>query len=175
MGTELESVFLNGTVGSGKSTTGEALHQLLAGDEIGNAVIDLDELRRSWPVPANDRFNHEMELRNLSAVAANYRGAGVRRFILAGVLEDPAEVSRYVAALGAGKLTVVRLNPPIDVVQAWLRNRHEVGSAELRWHLHRSVELNQILDKASLDHHVLAPGTGSPRDMALSVRALLDW
>ena len=46
---DLESVFLNGTVGAGKTTTGEALHWLLAADGISNAVIDLDELRRSWP------------------------------------------------------------------------------------------------------------------------------
>ena len=38
---DLESVFLNGTVGAGKTTTGEALHWLLADDGISNAVIDL--------------------------------------------------------------------------------------------------------------------------------------
>ena len=69
MATDLESVFLNGTVGAGKTTTGEA-------------------------------------------VAGNYRDIGVRRFILAGVLEQSTEVERYRAALGGGKLTVIRLAKP---------------------------------------------------------------
>ncbi|MCZ2402704.1 adenylyl-sulfate kinase [Paenarthrobacter sp. Z7-10] len=175
MGNHLQSVFLNGTVGSGKSATAEALHQLLIDDGISNAVIDLDELRRSWPVPAADRFNHELELRNLQAVAKNYREVGVRRFILAGVLEEPAEVGRYVAALSGGELTVVRLDPPITTIQDRLRNRHEAGSAELSWHLHRSVELNRILDAARLDTYVVPVGEGGPQDVAFSVRALLGW
>src|SRR4051794_6816512 len=103
MSMELESVFFNGTVGAGKTTTGETLHRLLADDGIGNAMIDLDQLRRSWPAPPGDRFNHELELKNLRSVAANYRDAGVRRFILAGVIEDPAEVERYRGALGGGR------------------------------------------------------------------------
>ncbi|WP_148667455.1 ATP-binding protein [Arthrobacter sp. Hiyo1] len=42
MAMDLESVFLNGTVGAGKTSTGEALHWLLADDGISNAVIDLE-------------------------------------------------------------------------------------------------------------------------------------
>lgn len=175
MATHLESVFLNGTVGAGKTTTGEALHQLLVSNGVSNAVIDLDELRRSWPAPSTDRFNHELELRNLQAVAANYREVGVRRFILAGVLEDPAEVGRYLAALGGGKLTSVRLDPSMAAVEARLRNRHEPDSAELSWHLLRSVELTQILNEACLDDHVVTVSNESPTEVARSVRALLGW
>jgi len=159
----LESVFLNGTVGSGKTTTGETLHRLLADDGISNAVIDLDELRRSWPVPPTDRFDHELELRNLQSVAGNYREVGVRRFILAGVLEDQAEVDRYRAALGGGKPTVIRLDASIEAIQERLRNRHEPDSPELSWHLHRSVELNEILTEARLEAHVVAIGRRGPK------------
>ncbi len=170
-----ESVFLNGTVGAGKTSTGEALHSLLAADGINNAVIDLDGFRRSWPAPPGDRFNHELELRNLRAVAGNYRDAGVRRFILAGVLEQPAEVDRYRAALGGGKLTVIRLKAPIDIVQERLRNRHEPKSLELAWHLDRSVELDEILSNVRLDTHVVTTERQSPNLVAQAVRALVGW
>lgn len=172
---DLESVFLNGTVGAGKTTTGENLHRLLADGGISNAMIDLDQLRRSWPAPPGDRFNHELELRNLQSVAGNYRHVGVRRFILAGVLEDPAEVDRYRTALGGGKLTVIRLEPPIEAVQERLRNRHQADSAELSWHLHRSTELQGILADAGLDTHVVALGRRGPNAVAQAVRALLGW
>lgn len=172
---ELESVFLNGTVGAGKTTTGETLHRLLADNGISNAMIDLDQLRRSWPAPPTDRFNHELELENLQAVATNYREVGVRRFILAGVLEDLAEVERYRLALGGGKLTVIRLDPPLDVVQERLRNRHDPGSTELSWHLHRSGELQGILTTARLEAHVMAVGRQGPNDVARNVRALVGW
>ncbi|MCZ9884513.1 AAA family ATPase [Arthrobacter sp. B2a2-09] len=175
MAMDLESVFLNGTVGAGKTTTGEALHWLLADDGISNAVIDLDALRRSWPAPSTDRFNHELELRNLQAVAGNYREVGVRRLILAGVLEQAAEVDRYRAALGGGKLTVIRLEAPIETIQERLRNRHEPNSPELAWHLDRSVELDEILTEARLDTHVVATGRRGPSQVAQAVRALIGW
>lgn len=175
MAMELESVFLNGTVGAGKTTTGETLHRLLAGDGISNAMIDLDQLRRSWPAPPTDRFNHELELKNLQSVAANYREAGARRFILAGVLEDSAEVERYRIALGGGKLTVIRLDPPLDAVQERLRNRHDPDSTELAWHLHRSGELHGILTPAQLEAHIMAVGRQSPNEVARNVRALVGW
>jgi hypothetical protein len=172
---EIESVFLNGTVGAGKTTTGESLHRLLADGGTSNAMIDLDQLRRCWPAPAGDRFNHELELKNLRSVAGNYREAGVRRFIVAGVLEEPAEVDRYRSALGGGKLTVIRLEPSIGTVQERLRTRHEPGSEDLSWHLHRSVELNGILASAQLEAHVVAVGTSTPIDVAQEVRAVLGW
>lgn len=175
MAKDLETVFLNGTVGAGKTTTGEALHRLLADDGISNAVIDLDELRRSWPAPPADRFNHELELRNLQAVAANYREVGVRRFILAGVLEQPAEVDRYRSALGGGKLAVVRLEASIKTIEERLRNRHEPKSPELAWHLDRSVELDEILGNAGLETHVVTTEGRSPNLVAQAVRALVGW
>ncbi|WP_345447811.1 AAA family ATPase [Arthrobacter gyeryongensis] len=175
MAMDLESVFLNGTVGAGKTTTGEALHWLLADDGISNAVIDLDELRRSWPAPATDRFNHELELRNLQAVAGNYRDVGVRRFIVAGVIEQPSEVDRYRAALGGGKLTVIRLDASIEAIHERLRNRHEPNSHELTWHLDRSVELDEILSETRLETHVVATGPRTPQQVAEAVRALIGW
>lgn len=175
MAMELESVFLNGTVGAGKTTTGETLQRLLTDDGISNAMIDLDQLRRSWPAPPTDRFNHELELKNLQSVAANYRDVGIRRFILAGVLEDPTEVQRYRFALGGGKLTVIRLDPPLDVVQERLRNRHDPDSAELAWHLHRSGELHGILSTARLEAHVMAVGRQRPDNVARNVRAFVGW
>ena len=80
------ALLLNGTVGSGKTAVADALGDLLADREIPHAVIDLDWLRRAWPSPPGDPFNHAMTLRNLTAVATNFLAAGAERLVLAGVL-----------------------------------------------------------------------------------------
>ncbi|WP_217509370.1 AAA family ATPase [Pseudarthrobacter sp. C4D7] len=182
MAGDIRSLFLNGTVGSGKTTTAEALHRILIDDGISSAVVDLDQLRRAWPAPPNDRFNQELVLRNLQAVAGNYRHAGVGRIIVAGVIEHAADVERYRQSLGGRELSLVRLKPTIGTVQKRLRHRHEAGSPDLSWHQDRSVELEGILDKVRLDTHVvelwLRVGVPSPvRDgcsilIMLLVRAL---
>ncbi|WP_240183728.1 hypothetical protein [Leifsonia aquatica] len=102
----MECVFVNGTVGVGKSTVADAIS---AAEAAPHAVIDLDAVRRMHPAPVEDVFNHELELRNLRSLAANYREAGARRLILAGVIESAAEVGRYAEAAGATALLVCRL------------------------------------------------------------------
>ena len=94
----IDTVFLNGTVGAGKSTWA-ALSVLMTESGRHHAVIDLDHIRRAWPAPRGDRFNPELELLNLRDLVVNYRNAGIEHFILAGVVEQATEAPRYEAAL----------------------------------------------------------------------------
>ncbi|MFF1879590.1 AAA family ATPase [Leifsonia sp. NPDC058230] len=143
------AVFLNGTVGVGKSTVADALGAALRAERIPHAVIDLDELRRGWPSPPGDRFNTTIELANLRSVAANYIAAGARMLVLAGVLEETAMVERYREALGASvSLTVVRLTLEPAEAERRLRRRHENDPDGLAWHLNRFAELDGIIDAA---------------------------
>lgn len=168
----MDCVFLNGTVGVGKSATADAISALETGP---HAVVDLDQVRRLHPAPESDVFNHELELRNLRALAGNYRAAGARRFILAGVIERREEVARYRDALGVETMLVCRLTADPDVVAERLRVRH-VDDAETRdWHLRRAGELAAILDRASLDDLVVDTTTAAPTDVAARVRGAADW
>src|SRR5688500_5736343 len=88
------ALFINGTVGAGKTTTANEIAMLLQHRGIPYAIIDLDSLRNAWPSPPDDRFNLELELQNLAAVVTNFRNAGAEIFILAGVLEIVAVRSR---------------------------------------------------------------------------------
>jgi hypothetical protein len=105
-----------------------------------HAVIDLDQFRRAWPAPVGDPFNHELELRNLSAVVANYREVGVEHFILAGVIEHKSEVPRYQEALRSEGLLLCRLEASAGVLEARLRSRHAQDRTDLEWHLKRAPE-----------------------------------
>ena len=94
-------VFLNGTVGAGKSTVAEAIAAQEKAAGTPHAVIDVDEIRRSWPSPPGDRFNLELQLRNLRALVDNYRAAGALHFVVAGVIEDADAVPGFADAVGS--------------------------------------------------------------------------
>jgi len=168
------SIFLNGTVGVGKTTAAAALGTLLSDRQIPHAVVDLDETRRMWPSPPSDRFHHGLSMRNLAALTANYREAGAQRFVLAGVVESRDHVTAVEEAIG-GAITVVRLVAPGDVVDARLRRRHEDDVDGLTWSLDRRGELHTILDAADIDDFVVISDGRRPAALAEEVLARLGW
>lgn len=168
----MDSVFLNGTVGAGKSTLAGAIS---AAEPIPHAVIDLDEIRRLRPSPRSDPFNHELELRNLRSIAANYRVAGARRFVLAGVIEVPGEVDRYLEALGSDGMLVCRVVAEPAVLEARLRERHRDDPVGLDWHLARVGELSGILDRFDRHDLVLESSHTTATDLGAVVRTAAGW
>ncbi len=167
------ALLINGTVGAGKTSVADAIGGLLAGAGVAHAVIDLDWLRRYWPAPLEDPFHTALTLRNLSALAGNFRAAGARRLVLAGVVETAAERCGFEAAVG-GELTLCRLTVDLDVVRQRLVRRHE-HDAGLDWHLARCAELDAILDAAAVDD-VRVPATGRPiAEVAADVLTAVGW
>ncbi|MGC3022957.1 AAA family ATPase [Brevibacterium sp. FAM 24630] len=162
-------IFLNGTVGVGKSTTADEIAVILAEAGVPHAVIDLDGLRRSWPCNDRDPFNHEIEMQNLSAVASNYRAAGAEVLVLAGVLEDRDEIPRYRAACGGGPMAVCRITADEAAGEARLRGRHHASDDELKWHLARFKELSSIIDEAGAFDAVFDSTQRKVRDVAVDV------
>ena len=171
----IDSIFPNGTVGVGKSAVADTMSRIEVENRHAHAVIDLDHIHRAWPAPKDDRFSHELELASLQAIAANYRAAGVRHFILAGVIEVASEVPRYGAALGSRGLITCRLDADADVVEERLRRRHDSLSDELVWHLDRASELAAILREAALDDYVVDTSLQSPRQVAESLMRVAGW
>ena len=148
-------LFINGTVGAGKSTVADAVGDVLAERGVPHAVIDLDELRRAWPSPAGDRFNTAIELANLRSVAANYRRAGARMLVLAGVIEHPDALVDYREALDGVTPVVVRLTVDPREGERRLHARHGAGDDGLDWHLERHGELAGIIDAAGIPGPVI--------------------
>ena len=167
------ALFINGTVGAGKTTTASAIGTLLQHRGIPYAIMDLDALRDAWPSPPDDRFNLELELQNLAAVATNFRNAGAEILILAGVLEIAASRARYEAALGV-PITVCRLVVPLPRLRSRILARHRSGP-ERDWHLARIGELDVILQAAQLDDLVVAVDDEPPDVIAARVLADVGW
>ena len=168
----VDIVFLNGTVGVGKTTLAAALSAI---ESQTHAVLDLDEIRRLYPSPATDRFNHELELENLRDLAANFRRAGARRLILAGVIEERAEIARYVDALDSTGFFICRLVASPNVLSGRLVRRHEGDPAGLGWHLARAPELTRILDAAAFDDLIVDSSATAPAELARIVRGAAGW
>lgn len=170
---EPRALLLNGTVGSGKTTTADAIGELLAARGVPYAVIDLDWLRNGGPAPADDPFNERIGLRNLTAMADNYRDVGTQRLVLAGVVETAAWRRRYQDASGM-PLTMARLRVGLDDVRRRLLARHSPG-AVLDWHLRRSGELDAILADAAVDDVIIDVGDDEPPAVASRVLGAIGW
>ena len=149
----MRALFLNGTVGVGKTSVADAVGGLLTLDGVPNAVIDVDWLARVWPAPVDDRFNFRLALRNLEAMVTNFDRTGIRMLVVAGVIETRAQLENYQRVLGED-LWLCRLT--VDAAEGIerLRRRH-VDEGELEWHLHRAGELHSILEASGLDDTVL--------------------
>lgn len=163
------SIFLNGTVGVGKTTVAASIGKALQQLGTAHAVIDLDAIRRAWPAPAGDRFNHELELVNLASLVENYAKAGIGTFVMAGVIEDAGEIQRYRHALRGRELRVCRITAHESVLRARLTSRHRDDQDGLRWHLNRATELDSILAKQSLDDFVVDSSDRSAESVAREV------
>lgn len=169
-----EALLISGTVGAGKTTAAEAVGELLRGQDIAHAVIDLDWLRAGWPSPPADPFNSAVELANLSCVAANYLQVGARRLILAGVLEDPSFRGRYQKAVHV-PLKVARLRADLHLIDARLRRRHEGQDASLEWHLTRAAELDRILESSRCEDFLVESSGLDPRRTAIALLGGAGW
>lgn len=171
---DVRALLLTGTVGVGKTTVAAAVGDLLVAQGVPHAVIDLDELRRAWPAPADDPFDQALELENLTAVATAYRRRGVRRLVLAGVLERAADRSRYAAACGA-PLVVCRLRADLDLVRERLGSRHAGRDAELAWHRHRAGELHDLLERERVEDHLVEVTHLGPATAAEAALRAAGW
>ncbi|ARC57363.1 hypothetical protein AS850_09775 [Frondihabitans sp. 762G35] len=169
----MDALLVNGAVGVGKSTTASAVAASERSCPI--ALIDVDEVRRFWPAPADDPFHHRLTVANLRALASEYRRAGAQRLVLAGVVEDRASAEEYREALGVDRLLLCRLTAAAEVVRHRLESRHADDPAGLAWHVDRAVELHGILERAGLDDVVLDVSRLRPDEAARSLRASAGW
>lgn len=122
------AILLTGVFGSGKTTVAEEVADRLESLEPPFAAVDLDWL--AWSNAGGSGHDDVTLLAtNLAAVAATFRAAGARRFVLAGAVDDAGSLDAIRAAL-AMPLLVVRLEVPIEIVEARLGGAPTRGRAD---------------------------------------------
>ena len=124
-----EAVLICGAYGTGKSSVAAEMAELLEARDIPYAAIDLD-----WLIWANIPDSHgnagnRLMLANLAPMIANYRAAGLTRFILAGLLSAADERESLRETLGM-PLRVVRLTLPIDEIERRIGSDPTSGRAD---------------------------------------------
>jgi adenylylsulfate kinase len=109
-------VLITGVYGSGKSSVAAEISCLLEQGRQPHALLDLDYL--GWG--GNNFDDHAagfgLMLRNLAAVASNYRDAGISVFIVAYFIRDH-DALRAVREATAVPLRVVRLSVPLPEIE----------------------------------------------------------
>jgi adenylylsulfate kinase len=125
-----EALLLSGAYGAGKSAVAEEIADILEARGASYAAIDLDWL--TWSnAPGADHGELELLVRNLMALVANYREAGVRLFVLAYSVADQATLEAIRAAT-AMPLRVVRLTVPAATIEERLASSPNRGRADDR-------------------------------------------
>jgi hypothetical protein len=151
---------------------GEAAH-LLGEAGMPHAFVDVDALRWCHPSPPGDRFRVGLGLRNLAAVWATFREAGIGRLILADVVEDRAALAGYERAVPGAAITVVRLRAPVATLATQVARR-ETGSG-LAWHLARATELAAQMDRDRVEDLLIETADRPAVAIAREVLARVGW
>jgi adenylylsulfate kinase len=165
-----EGVLLTGVYGSGKSSVAEEIAYVLEQRDEPHALLDLDYL--GWAGTGTDDRAGEfgMMLQNLSAVAANYRRAGVQFYVLAYFVRSSSEVQGVRKALGL-PLRVVRLTVPLSGIE--LRLAGDVTSGR-RHDLREAAASIAAAEGTGVED--LAISNGRPiRLVAREVMTFLGW
>lgn len=170
----IRALWLNGTVGAGKTTVGAAIADCVAISGEAVAFVDTDALGAFLPRPPEDPFNTRLVEQNLAAVVANFSAAGARSLVIAGVIQTSNHLERYNRAICA-PVTIVRLMVHESELDERLRRRHgEIDASGLRWHRDRAPTLTAILDASGLPMLEVA-NAGHPDDTARAVLAAARW
>lgn len=162
-------IFLNGSTGSGKSRTAQAISAGLVANQVSHGVLDLDFVRLFWPAPDDDPFNQRLEIENMTLLADSFARRGAQVLVLAGVLESAEDRRAYESAL-ATSMSVHLLTVDPDVAGARLLRRHQDDPDDLRrWHLERHREMARKLLQGSTHDHLVVLGTRTPDEVAAQI------
>lgn len=165
---------INGTVGAGKTTIADATAQLLGERQVPHVWLDVDGLRRVWPMPQGDPFAQQIAFAQLAAIGPTLAAHGYWRVLLADVVEDPADRERYETAFDGADVVIVRLTVSEATRLARLAERESDPGAQ-DWHLARTVELDAVLETLALDDVVVDNDGRPPREVAAEVLAAIGW
>jgi adenylylsulfate kinase-like enzyme len=161
-----EGVLITGVYGSGKSSVAAEIgYELEQRGEL-YALLDLDFLG----LVGDHDMGRATMLRNLAAIAPNYKDLGVGRYVLAYFVPDRGTLDQIRDAL-AVPLRVVRLAVPITEIERRLSADVTSGRKD---DLRDAAESVATSAGAGLED-LLIENAGPVRDIAGEVMAWLGW
>lgn len=122
----VRAVLLTGVYGTGKSSVAVEIADILEERSVPYAALDLDWLTWFEAPGHNSHVDQRVMLANLRAVAGNYLGVGVRRFVIAGSVRSLGDLDAIRATIPA-RWTVIRLTVPLDEIKRRLASDVTAG------------------------------------------------
>ena len=170
-----QALVISGTVGVGKTAVLEAFATLLERRGMPCAFIDLDWLGQALPAPDDDPYNNGLIFENLAAVWPNYARRGLRRLVVARVVEDAADRVRFARALGGdAEVTICHLTAS----EAERRRRLEARELDAQWRdwfLRRTAELATALESGGVYDFSVENDHRTAAESAELVANLVGW
>ena len=109
------AVLITGAYGTGKSSVGAEIADIIEEPALPYGFIDLDFLGWYGTPTNNSHIDSTVMLRNLRAVVTNYADVGVRYFILAGTVSSGSDLDAMREILPV-PMRVVRLTLRLDEI-----------------------------------------------------------
>jgi adenylylsulfate kinase-like enzyme len=169
----VEVLFLTGQPGAGKTAVAKELSELLWRSREPHAVIDLDELCRGLLPAQTTDFNRSLAVANLTAVWANFYGAGVRRLILARIIQSAEDLNQFTAAIPNAQITVCLLQVPEETIRQRLIQR-EPGTART-FLLTVTTHIAQQIARLDLPGIAVDNGQRPLTEVAREILTLVNW
>lgn len=132
------------------------------------ALIDLDLMGAAWPAPDDDPHHTRLKAANAAAVWGNFRAAGSRRLIIAGVVESAAEQQLLSRAVGM-PVAICRLAASAQVLEQRIRGRGRDHGADLVKLIRRAEELQTLLADHDVAEFVVETADRSVDEIASNV------
>lgn len=167
-------LLISGPVGVGKSTAAGELSESLAAAGTPHTFIDFDNLRHTYPRPADDPWGDGLAFTHLSAIWSSCAAAGSRNLVVATVVETQSFVDRIGEVVPGAHIVTCQLDASLATLAVRVRSR-ERGSG-LDWHLRRAGELAAILKGAEAPCDVrIDTEDRSVVDVAAALFAAVEW
>jgi hypothetical protein len=163
MNTMIPIVLVSGPVGVGKSVVGGEVAEILERNGTPHSFVDFDQIRFTFPRPADDPWGNRLGFENLGAIWRNCSRYGSLNLIISDVVEDESFLGTLKQTIPEGDVSTIQLSASLDTLEARLRKR-EIGSG-LDWHLNRAGELLDSLAQ---------PGTPSDHRIATDSRTVVE-
>jgi chloramphenicol 3-O-phosphotransferase len=160
------AVVINGAPGAGKTACLMALSDALVKDEIGHAVIDVDEVAWAYPYPSNAE-----RIALLSASWEAHRRAGRELLLVGEILESDEELAQLLDAVGANHHLHVRLEAPAAILRQRILGREPPGWSGLEYLLKEMERWAVVLKELDGVHLALDTEALSPDECAARIRA----